>query len=164
MYFVYQRKCEVHTSRMFTTIAGIPAHPMFVHLAVAFAPVAALLIIWWALRSTSRGFQILTAVSGVIGFIATIVSRSSGEELLAMQGLSESSPGPLADHLLYANFMLGGELVMLGAFFGDMLLRRFVDNRELRIILRVLGVIGALVVIVFTVLTGHAGAVQAWSN
>ena len=65
-----------------TTIAGLPAHPLFVHLAVVAIAVAALLAILaaiWPAARTRLGF--LTPLVAVVALIVTPLTTSSGEAL-----------------------------------------------------------------------------------
>lgn len=97
-------------------IAGVPGHPLFIHAAVVFAPVAAFATIWWAVRPERKKLRKkLLQAAAVINFLSAVFSwlaRSSGEALLKMQGLSEADPGALAKHAEYANYLTARPVVM----------------------------------------------------
>ena len=64
---------------MFDTIAGLPVHILVIHAVVAFAPLAALLAIGYAVRPAWRRWPValLAVATGVGGFVAA----ESGEAL-----------------------------------------------------------------------------------
>lgn len=84
---------------MISTIAGVPAHPLFVHLAVISAPVAVIVAIvlafaprlWPRLGTAAVGLSALAAA-------ALLITASAGEALLPSEGLSEEHLGRMAEH------------------------------------------------------------------
>lgn len=78
---------------MLSTISGVPAHPLFVHAAVVFAPLAALISIAWAIRPQAKTLGYTAAVVNLLSLGFTWLARSSGETLLKMQGFTEEDPG-----------------------------------------------------------------------
>lgn len=156
---------------MLNTIAGIPAHPLFVHLAVIAAPVAALLALWWAWKTQHRALATITLAVSLAGAAGTVLTRSTGEALLKAQGFTEENAGPLATHALYANFMTVSVAALTGVVIVLYILRNTTwvklpanTINSVSIIGRLLLVVCALAVIVTTVMTGHAGAEQTWMN
>lgn len=93
-------------------IAGVPGHPLFIHAAVVFAPVAALTSMWWAVRPERKKLLQAAAVINFLSAVFSWLARSSGEALLKMQGLSEADPGALAKHAEYANYLTARPVVM----------------------------------------------------
>lgn len=152
---------------MFDTIAGIPAHPLFVHLSVVAIPVAAICFIIWVARPAWRTLGTTTTALSIVSVGSAFLSRMSGDALLAAQGISEENPGELGPHLFYANLLTGSVIVMavlaVGLWFFS---RRATDGQKSGLLtaLRVLGVIAAIAVIVTCVLTGHAGAAAVWAD
>ena len=151
------------TDTMFTTVAGLPVHPLIVHLAVVSAPLAAVLLIIWALRPSLRGRIGLVATgTAIIAAGSVVIAKSSGESLLKAQGLSESAPGPAADHVLWADLMTLSvlALMVLAALL-------YVSPRFpgwLSALTRAGAVIAAVAVLGTAVLTGHAGAQLVWAD
>lgn len=147
---------------MLNQIAGIPAHPLFVHFAVVGAPVAAILAIVWLFRFTNRRLGMWTAIVSFLAFAGTLITKSTGEGLLKAQGLTEENPGSLADHVRYADMMtvsMGLVLVAsLGLYFFAAKL-----PAPAQIIAKVILAIAAIATVVLTVLTGHAGAAHVWA-
>lgn len=157
---------------MFNSIAGIPAHPMFVHFAVSIAPIAAILALLWitfprwrtVLGPSAVGFALLSVPS-------VFFARISGEALLVAKGLSEENLGPVKKHALYANLYTVSTLALVVAvivlFF---LLRRCAKSsnaalsRGLCVAVSALTALCAVAVLTTTVLTGHEGARLTWSE
>lgn len=150
---------------MLPMIAGVPGHPLFIHAAVVFAPLAAFATIWWAVRPQRRVLAQAAAIVNLLSLVFTWLARSSGEALLKMQGLSEEDPGALAKHAEYANYLTASVIVLFAVVVGYFLLGRFVELPNWLVnVLRVLAVIAAIAVIVTVVLTGHEGAMQVWND
>lgn len=101
---------------MFESIAGIPAHPLFVHAAVAFLPAAAILAIITAVSRNNgiRKLRTATAATAIIAAISTVIARSSGEAMLPLLGLSEEHPGEVSQHAQYSTFTLVAALALAG--------------------------------------------------
>ncbi len=149
---------------MLSTIAGLPAHPMFVHGAVVLAPLAAILLIIWALvPRANRHLFWPSLVSAVLAVPAAIFAKSSGEALLIARGFSEDNPGRFAEHVRYADLftiaVLGsGVLAVLYA----LLVSRGYSNPTVLWTVRILLVMVAVGVLVTAILTGHEGARLVW--
>lgn len=102
---------------MFSYIAGVPAHPLYIHLAVVSAPLAALLALITAARPhrSTRWY----AGAGVVVAVAAVAmqfAKSSGEELLKLAGASEKHPGKAETHANLGEWSLYAVLVMALAF------------------------------------------------
>lgn len=150
---------------MLQTFLGLPLHPLLVHLAVISVPVAAILVIIWAIRpSWSRLGTVATGVS-LLAFVATLIARSSGEAFLPLLGYSEENPGPVADHARFANVLtvavIALAIVVCVAWY---LIVRRERRGALTIVLRVLMGLIAIWAIVAVVITGHEGAVLVWTS
>lgn len=84
---------------MIQNIAGVPAHPLFVHLAVISAPVAACFAIGWAIKPRLRAkIGTTTLILSAIAALSLVVTASAGEALLPSEGLSEENLGRMAQH------------------------------------------------------------------
>lgn len=148
---------------MFTTIAGLPVHPLIVHLAVVSAPLAAVLLIIWALRPRlRRRIGLISTVTAIIAAVSVVIAKSSGEALLEAQGYTESDPGPAADHVLWADLMTLSALAVMVLAVLLYFSRRFPG--WLSMLTRAGAVMAALALLGSAVLTGHAGAQLVWQD
>lgn len=143
-------------------IAGIPAHPLFVHLAVVAVPVGALLTLALIFKPKNEPLRWVNLGVVAVAVVALILSRWTGEGLLVAQGLSEANPGKLGPHMFYANLMTGAVLAQAAVIAVEKFLR-LKEHTLAKPALWVAGLV-AIAVIVTTVLTGHAGAAAVWSN
>lgn len=79
-------------------IAGVPGHPLFIHAAVVFAPVAALTSMWWAVRPERKKLRkkLLPAAVVINFFVRSVhlacalVRRGSAEDAGAFRSGSRS--------------------------------------------------------------------------
>ncbi|TWS23339.1 hypothetical protein FK268_13675 [Tsukamurella sputi] len=160
---------------MFTDIAGIPAHPLFVHGAVVLVPLAALLLVVcaWSARARDRAGLVLPvlALAAVIG---CYLAKESGERLekrLAMASMraqieDHSTQGTVTFLWSIALFVLA---VMVWAGSSSWVHRKVPVMAALRgrvgaIALGVLSVLVAVGGIVGVVIAGHSGAAMVWSG
>ncbi|MDR7329942.1 DUF2231 domain-containing protein [Corynebacterium guangdongense] len=151
---------------MFSTVAGLPAHPLFVHGAVVLGPLAAVLLIAWALLPrANRHLFWPSLVAAVAAVPATLVAKASGEALLEAEGFSEDNPGRFAEHVQYADMLtvavIGAAVLALGYAF---VVHRGIANPGVRWLLRILLVLAAVAVLVTAALTGHEGASLVWAG
>lgn len=170
---------ERNIDAVIDSIAGIPAHPLFVHIPVVLLPLAAILAIVWALVPRwRRALGPVTVVLAALGAAGAVLARSTGEALLQAKGFTEDNPGPVAEHAqwsLYATiagialFVLVALMLWLGrraAGARGAAGRAAVGARSSagHIAVRVLTVIAAVAVILATVETGHEGAKLTWND
>ena len=158
---------------MLETIAGIPAHPLFVHAAVAFLPAAAILAVITAL-SNARWIAKLrnaTTITALIAAVSTVIARSSGEAMLPQLGLSEEHPGEVSQHAQYSTFALVAALALAGLAVVLWWVTRAADfsarqgaGSGMVVLLRVGLIVAAVAVLVTVILTGHAGAELVWKG
>ncbi|MEJ6018900.1 DUF2231 domain-containing protein [Corynebacterium sp. H113] len=152
---------------MFESIAGLPTHPLIVHLAVVAVPVAAILTLIYAFRPTLRAkFGIVTVAINFVAAVATVLARSTGEAMLPLVNLSEENPGPVSTHAAYANYML----IAVGLMFIASAVLLWRDRRQaetpgsIGTIAIIVMAIAAIASLVFVFLTGHEGAVLVWEK
>ncbi|WJY63874.1 hypothetical protein CATRI_09010 [Corynebacterium atrinae] len=148
------------------SVAGIPAHPLIVHLTVVAVPVAALLLLVWAVAPRLRGrLATLTVVVAAVGAAATLGAKFTGEALLEAQGFSEHNPGPVADHAGWADFLTVAVFVMLAVAAGYWFFsRRPATGSVIMVAIRVLAAAVAVAALVTVIGTGHEGAALVWAN
>lgn len=149
-------------SGLFDTIGDLPLHPLIVHVAVVFLPVASLALIVLVFVPRWRGtFGWLTMAALAIGAAGAFASKESGEALAARIG-NPPDHARLGDILpLFAFALLGLALVWF-------LLERRASKLDSKpsAALTVLGIgtaVLAVATIVLTVLVGHSGAKAAWA-
>ena len=157
--------------RVLTSIAGLPAHPLLVHLSVVAAPVGAILLLLWATVPRWRArFGAVTAGVSAVAFAASLLAKSTGEALLPAMGLSEHAPGQVGPHAQYADLLVVavglclGISVLLYAAQRWLTTDRFTRRETLLLALRALAVLAAVFSLVMVALTGHAGAQLVWGN
>ncbi len=147
----------------FDTIAGLPLHPLAVHVPVVILPLAALgLILLVLVPRWRRSFGWLVLAGLAVGAVGAMVARQSGEALAERVGLPERH----AD--------LGGALVLVALVLLVLSAVWWLLDRRARIrgagpslAVTVLGVVAAIVAagtIVLTVLVGHSGAEAVWGS
>lgn len=143
---------------------GLPLHPLVVHVAVVLLPLAALGLVAAVLSTRVRrpyGWLIMVALT--IGVGAAIVAKFSGEQLAEVEPLPER-------HADLGNLLLRISIGLVLIAWAWWLLWRRRDRAgqgRPSIAERVLGVLVVLLAIaavVFTGLTGHAGAQATWGE
>ncbi len=153
-------------------IAGIPLHPLVVHVAVVFGPLAAFLAIlfaavpgWrWALR-WPLAFTLMAAVIGAA------LATTSGDALVAAR------PGLGALEVVQAHQQRGEtarNVVVALAFFGSLAIWRLPGSSPLRPfdpprtdgplehVIAGGAVLASIAVLVAVFLAGHSGATAVW--
>lgn len=153
-------------------IGGLPLHPLVVHAAVTFTPLAALVAILFALVPRWRWLtRWLAAGSALVALLSVLAARLSGPELLERFA---QVPPALQVHrergeLLVWFVLVFFVLVAVAAYtLGGS--SPFPDGRGSREsvapwldrALPILLVVAAVGVIVQVLLTGHAGSVAVW--
>ena len=77
-----------HESNLFSSIAGLPLHPLVVHLAVVVLPASAIaLIVIIAVPRWRRPYSWLAVAAALLGTVGTFVAKESGEALADQVGL-----------------------------------------------------------------------------
>lgn len=141
---------------MFDTIAGLPLHPLVIHVVVMVLPLSALGLIAVVLVERLRPAYSLLAVLGLgIGGAAAFVAKESGEALARRVG----DPG---DHAKYGDWLVP---LAIGCFVVAALWW-FSQRRSGTAVSKLLGVgVVALSIatVGLTVLVGHSGATAVWA-
>ena len=139
-------------------IAGLPDHPLVVHLVVVLIPMTAIwaVVAAWRPRLLDRSFPYLFATL-VIGTLATIVAKSSGDSLTAAVGLPEAHAAA-GDRLLTLSIVLTGAVLLMGG------IHRLWPRRPAQLTMSVLVTVTALLAIPLTYAAGHSGAEATWKE
>jgi hypothetical protein len=155
-------------------IAGLPAHPLIIHAAVVLAPLAALVVIVFALRPGTRWLtRWPAAVGAVVAVLAVWAARLSGESMVAANPAlgrlvaTHQDRGELlslvviafAGLTLLATWALGGPTALASGR-GARTSRVAVLDKVLPVVL----VLASLGLLASVVLTGDAGARAVWGG
>jgi uncharacterized membrane protein len=143
------------------TIAGLPVHPLIVHVVVVFVPVAAIASVAMAIRPRfSRRFGVAVVILAVIAAGTSFIARASGDTLAARLGYE---PQPHTE--------LGNELPIFVTVFALLVLvfwlfdRGVPGNRGRPTWLKFLAVavvVSAILATWWTIRVGHSGAESVW--
>ena len=141
------------------SVFGLPVHALVVHF-VALVPIIAIAAALMAVRPAfSRRFGVAVVVFTIIAFIASVISRLSGEQLASRIGY----PDPHTE--------LGNVLPIFIGVFALLLIifwlfdRGIPGNRRRPMWLRILAVavvIAAILALWWTIRVGHSGAEATW--
>jgi uncharacterized membrane protein len=145
-------------------VFGIPLHPLVVHAAVVFVPLAALAtVVFAAVPRWRRTYGWLVVATSAIALITVPLATQTGKRLLEMREFG----GPVLEKVLEHEEM--GDRVIwavapmfllnLGAM---LLLRAGRPSRDVTIV-AVLAVVAAVASLVLVVLTGHLGSMAVWN-
>lgn len=152
----------LESTGLFSTIAGLPLHPLIVHLVVVVLPVAALALVVLAfVPKWANRFGLLTVAGIGVGTVAAFVAKESGEALAKQVG----EPG---QHASYGDILpaLSIALLVLSIVWLVAVKRaaRSGGGTTLRLVTGVLTSALALATIGLTVAVGHTGAQAAWGD
>lgn len=143
------------------TFAGLPVHPLVVHVAVVFVPVAALASIIMAIRPQfSRRFGVAIVSLAIIAAIMSFISKASGDRLAARLGYEPQPHTELGNTLPI--FVTVFALLLLVFWLFD---RGVPGNRRRPTWLKVFAVavvVAALLATWWTIRVGHSGAEAVW--
>lgn len=147
----------------FDVVAGLPMHPLVVHVAVVILPLSALALIVLVLVPRARKpLGWLTLAGLAVGAVAAFVAKESGEALAQRVGLP-------TEHADYGNVLPFLAVVLLPVAIGWFVLQRrdTVRGRRRSVSTTIAGIAAivlALATTVLTVVVGHTGATAAWSG
>jgi uncharacterized membrane protein len=153
---------------MFSQIHGLPLHPLAVHAAVVFVPLAALLGILFVIPRTRAWARIPFVVVTVGGLLSVFVARQSGLAFFKALHIDQQ-PAPIpeliAKHQHRANwlliFMLVFAVIAVAAYYLSRDTEHFTGT--LMVSVSAVVVVAALVVAVQTYLVGDIGSKALWN-
>lgn len=153
------------------TITGLPAHPLLVHLPIVAIPLAAILVLLFALKPSWRSMldYFLIAMGGAVG-LGVVLAASSGESLdeKTDESAALSAHTALGDQMQTIGVIFGLALIALGLY--HLITRKTIYRvrdsvaRPLLTAIMVGTIVIASVAVVWDVRTGHSGAKSAWGN
>ena len=147
-------------SAVLDTVFGLPTHVLVVHATVVLLPLASIMAVVLVLRrSVIHRWGWATATVTAVGTAAAWLSRGSGEQLASRVG----SPQP---HVDYGDALPVHATLFLALVLAFWLTARGVPGNRPRpwwvLALGVAVVVGAIGLVVSTIVTGHSGAEAAW--
>lgn len=140
-------------------IAGLPAHPLIIHLPIVLGPVVGLLCLLLLVPRLREKLLIPTAVLGVVFAASAIAAVISGENFLRVLNLGDAIEAheEAAETLRLLAIVLAVLLVAFAALRNRL---PAVAASGLAVIVAAVGVAA----IGFTVKTGHEGATLVWKQ
>ena len=145
-------------------INGLPLHPLVVHAAVIFGPLAALTALAYVVLPRYRDrLRWATLVLVLVATVSIWVAYLTGEDFLESDRFS-GMQGEARD-LIERHEELAGTLRLVTSGFAIVTVAAtWLHHRSgpLRIVLGVLVAVGAVATLVWTVMTGDAGAQAVW--
>jgi hypothetical protein len=140
-------------------INGLPLHPLVVHAAVIFGPLAAVAALAFLVPRWRDRLRWPMVVLSVIATGAIVLAYYSGGDFL------DSKPELRTSPQVQTHKELGDQLLWIGLAFGAVaVVTGWVNARSgaLRVVLDVLLAVAALVLLVWVFRTGEAGARAVW--
>lgn len=152
---------SVLTDAPFDSFAGLPLHPLVVHLVVVILPLAALLLIFVILvKRWRRPFDLIAVAGLVIGAAGALLAKETGESLASQVG----QPQQHADWgsiLVY----LAALLLVVAALWVWLQRRRTAEGPSILVaVVAAAAVLLSIATIVMTALVGHTGAEAVWGR
>ncbi|AZI57594.1 hypothetical protein EH165_04925 [Nakamurella antarctica] len=149
---------------MFDTIFGLPVHPLVVHAAVVFLPLAAVSVVlaslWPRFRKWAGWGPLAIATLGVV---FTYVAKESGETLQSRLGINVGKHAELGDSMLW--WALGLLVAAVAVYYLNR--QRKSSNlvpKWLPITAIILSLVGGIGTVVHVVRTGDSGAEAVWGS
>ncbi len=154
----------VHTADVFTSVDGLPLHPLVVHAVVVLLPLATVGALAVAARPRwARAYGPLVALAAVVAALAAFVAAEAGEALEAtlraqgdpLEGIEEHTElGETARNLAFA--------VAVAAVASTVLAYRAAAGSRWPRVLAWLTVLLGVVATVYVYLAGESGAESVW--
>ncbi len=145
---------------MFDTIAGLPVHALVVHAVVVLGPLAALMLLTYAVRPTWRtGLRWPTVVLALLTAGAAFVATQSGEALehrVGDPGYDHAEKGDLAAISMYV--LAGATIVVV------FLLARAGRAARSSAVATVVALAATAFAVFAVVDAGHSGASSVWKD
>lgn len=151
----------VHSSTM--EINGVPLHPLVVHAAVVFTPLAALTAVGYAVPSWRDRLRWPLVVLAAVSFVTVWVAYFSGDDLREdrFSGLPDGAfADRIENHEEWADRLRLGVSVFAALSFAAAWLHT--RDGATRVALAVATALAGLGTLVLVVLTGDAGAQAVW--
>ena len=153
---------------MFGEFHGLPVHALVLHVAVVFAPLAAVLGLAYLVPKWRNVLRWPLVVVAAIAAASVFVAKESGQDLRTALGSQLTSPGNLsgaliAHHAELANKLLITLIVFLVFTVAAVVLQTRTPSRSVGAVSSVAVAVVAIAVLVLTYQTGEAGAKAVWN-
>ena len=153
---------------MFGEFHGLPVHALVLHVAVVFAPLAALVGFAYLVPKWQNILRWPLVVIAAIAAASVFVAKESGQDLRTALGSQLTGPGNLsgaliAHHAELANKLLVVLIVFLLFTVAAVVLLTRTSSRSVGTVCSVAVAIVAVAVVVLTYQTGEAGAKAVWN-
>jgi len=143
----------------FSVIGGIPVHPLVVHAAVVFVPIAAIGLLVMAVWPTfGARFGWIVWGLALVATGASFVAKESGE------GLEELVGEPGFDHATWGDRMPLVAGVLFVAALALWLVQRSSAGKGLVVVAGLVAAVVAVVNLYWIVQVGHSGAESVWKG
>jgi hypothetical protein len=153
---------------VFGSFHGLPVHALVLHVAVVFAPLAALVGFAYLIPKWRHILRWPLVVVAAIAAISVFVAKESGQDLRTALGTELTSPGNLSGALIAHHAELANKLlIVLIVFFvltvAAVVLQTRTTAPAVGAASSVVVTIVAIAVLVLTYQTGEAGAKAVWN-
>jgi hypothetical protein len=149
---------------MFSEIHGLPLHPLAVHGAVVFVPLAALMGVLFAVPRTRAWSRIPLVLVSLAALGALWVARQSGLALDQHLGFTDFRGALIAEHKHRANWLIIFMIIFAVIAIAAFVVTRAADPNKLTTnVLAVLLVVGAALVAFQTYRVGDLGSKIVWN-
>ncbi|WP_380169222.1 DUF2231 domain-containing protein [Jannaschia sp. R86511] len=149
---------------LFTSVNGLPLHPLVVHAVVVLVPLATLGAVLVAARPRwAPGYGPLVAVAAVLGAVAALVAQQAGEALEVAMGYAGDPSPELLTHGRHGLYVVNLGIAFAVATVASVVLtgRLGAGTRWPRVTAWLAAALGVAAT-VFTVLAGDTGAAMVW--
>jgi uncharacterized membrane protein len=133
----------------------LPAHPLLVHVPLVFIPLLGLAAI--AVAATDR-YETPVAIFAVVTLCFTLLAAGAGEAFLETRDDALRNDAKMQDHADAGDLLRFTVFALTFALVGLL----FATKNAVRLTLRVVIGLLALVAVFYTIRTGHLGAELAW--
>ena len=143
-------------NNIFDTIAGLPVHPLIIHLVVVILPLSAIsLILLVFIPSLRKNYSLITLVGLAVSLVASFIAKQSGQAL----GIRIGTPG---EHAQW-----GEKVVIVAALLFVSSVAWYLLNEQKSALTKLVGYVStilAVAALVVTFLAGHSGATATWEK
>jgi uncharacterized membrane protein len=141
-----------------SSLFGLPAHPLLLHVPVVFVPILGFAAIAVATSQRFEPHRFTVAAFSVVTLIFTLLTVGAG------QAFKEEQEREIEDKAMLSNHGGAGETVRFAMVLLTFALIGVLFARRPHIVLRVVIVLLALTAIGFVIRAGHLGATLAWDS
>jgi hypothetical protein len=153
---------------VFSTVFGIPAHPLFVHAAIIFVPLLALFTVLYALVPGWRSkIGWATASLAVIAPLTALTAKLSGDRFIKLR-FPQGAPANVLSHRHFGTTLFWVTLGLAVATALLLFVHKWSRQEEfpawLRVGSQLLALAMAVIAVYYAVRTGDSGAAAVWGR